>query len=48
MFGLAEAVSFASGVPVSQVYRRMKKGYDQIEEGNGTAANIFLPKRKGE
>jgi hypothetical protein len=48
MFGLAEAASFASGVPVSQVYRRMKKGYDQIEEGNGTAANIFLPKRKGE
>jgi len=48
VFGVAETVSYATGIPVSRVYAKMKKGYDQIENGEGTAINLLLPKHKGE
>ena len=48
IFGLSEIGSYATGVPVSQVYKRLKKGYDQVESGDGTAVNLIFPKRKGE
>jgi len=53
LWSLAELASFSSGVPVTQVYRRIRRGLDQIKKGQtglGGVGNLFIPqvkKRKG-
>lgn len=48
IFGLSETASYVTGIPVSRVYAKIMKGYRQIEDGEGTAINLLLPKHKGE
>lgn len=46
LWSLFHLGSYATRVPVSQVAHRYRKGMKQLEEGEGTAINLFIPEPK--
>jgi hypothetical protein len=45
-WNIASLASYYLRVPVSQVYDRMMKGMEQIEDGEGTPLNLLIPDRR--
>lgn len=46
IWSTSELASMVSGVPVARVYDKWQRGKKDIENGNGWAANYFIPQEK--
>lgn len=46
LWSLFHLGSYVTRVPASQVARRFKKGMEQLEDGEGTPANLLIPEYK--
>ena len=46
LWSLFHLGSYVTKIPASQVARRFKKGMEQVEDGEGTPANLLIPEYK--